>query len=156
MSYLATLPLTGKCWTRRKTRQRRTLRLDVGRPKGGKARMKKLLASGRDRTAHPILGPISNETQTPIGAVRSPHQVDQEADSQWPRRFRQRNAHRMTNLQFKLVFGLFSLFMLGTPLYAQIIDQSLCVQCLSTTKVELKKCLEAANAIKREVQSAIQ
>ena len=99
----------------------------------------------------------------------------------------QRNSHRMTNLKFKLVFGLFSLFMLGTPIYAQIIDQSLCVQCLSTTKAELKKCLEAAisqedktscqekqdtraktcenecqiereaaNAIKREVQSAIQ
>lgn len=50
----------------------------------------------------------------------------------------------MTNLKFKLMFGLFSLLLLETPLYAQIIDQSLCTQCLITAKAELKKCLEAA------------
>ena len=33
--------------------------------------------------------------------------------------------------------------LLGTPVYAQI-DQSLCVQCLASTKEELKKCLDAA------------
>jgi hypothetical protein len=56
----------------------------------------------------------------------------------------QRNSHRMTNLKFKLVFGLSSLLLLGTPIYGQIIDQSLCIQCLTTAKAELKKCLEAA------------
>jgi hypothetical protein len=50
----------------------------------------------------------------------------------------------MTNLKFKLAFALFPFLMLGTPIYAQIIDQSLCVQCLTTSKAELKKCLESA------------
>lgn len=50
----------------------------------------------------------------------------------------------MTNLKFTLVFGLFSLIMIETPLYAQIIDQSLCVECDTTVKAELKTCLEAA------------
>jgi hypothetical protein len=50
----------------------------------------------------------------------------------------------MTNLKFKLVFGLFSLLLLWTPTHAQIIDQSLCTQCLTTAKGEFKKCLEAA------------
>ena len=54
----------------------------------------------------------------------------------------------MTHLKFKLAFafGLFTLIMLGTLIYvyAQIIDQSLCVQCLTTSKTELNKCLEAA------------
>jgi len=47
-------------------------------------------------------------------------------------------------MKFTLAFGWFSLLMLWTPIYAQIIDQSLCVQCLTTAKAELKKCLEAA------------
>lgn len=47
-------------------------------------------------------------------------------------------------MKFTLAFALFPLILLGTPVYAQIIDQSLCVQCLTTAKVELKKCLEAA------------
>ena len=47
-------------------------------------------------------------------------------------------------MKFKFAFALFPLIMLGTPLYAQIIDQSLCVQCLTTTKAELKTCLEGA------------
>ena len=50
----------------------------------------------------------------------------------------------MTNLNFKFAFALFSLLILGTPIYAQIIDQSLCVQCLTTAKEELIKCLDAA------------
>jgi hypothetical protein len=41
-----------------------------------------------------------------------------------------------------LVLGVFAV-LLGTPVYAQI-DQSLCVQCLATTKEELKKCIDAA------------
>ena len=55
-----------------------------------------------------------------------------------------RNSHRMTNLKFTLAFALFSLLILETPIYAQVIDQSLCVQCLATAKAELNKCLEAA------------
>lgn len=50
----------------------------------------------------------------------------------------------LTNLKFKLLFGLFSLLLLGAPTHAQVIDQSLCTQCLTTAKAELKKCLEAA------------
>lgn len=50
----------------------------------------------------------------------------------------------MINLKFTLVFGLFSLIMIATPIYAQIIDQSLCVQCVTTAKAELNTCLEAA------------
>ena len=46
-------------------------------------------------------------------------------------------------MKFKLVFALFPLILLGTPLYAQI-DQSLCLQCLTTAKEELKKCLDEA------------
>jgi len=41
-------------------------------------------------------------------------------------------------------FALFPLIMLGTPIYAQIIDQSLCVQCLTTAKAKLKTCLDGA------------
>ena len=45
-------------------------------------------------------------------------------------------------MKFKLVLAWFTI-LLGTPVYAQI-DQSLCVQCLTTAKAEVKKCLEAA------------
>ena len=34
--------------------------------------------------------------------------------------------------------------MLATPIYAQVIDRSLCEQCLAISKAELTKCLEAA------------
>jgi hypothetical protein len=64
--------------------------------------------------------------------------------SQWLRHVVERNSHQMTNLTFKLALALLSLLMLGTPLYAQIIDQSLCVQCLATAKEELKKCIDEA------------
>jgi len=47
-------------------------------------------------------------------------------------------------MTFKLALALVSLIMLGTPIHAQIIDQTLCVQCLTTAKDELKKCLDAA------------
>lgn len=47
-------------------------------------------------------------------------------------------------MKFKFMFAWFPLIMLGAPVYAQIIDQSLCVQCLTTSKAELTKCLEAA------------
>jgi hypothetical protein len=52
-------------------------------------------------------------------------------------------SHRRTELKFKLVFALLSLILLGTPVYAQI-DQTLCLQCLTTAKEELKKCLDEA------------
>jgi hypothetical protein len=52
-------------------------------------------------------------------------------------------SHRRTELKFKLVFALLSLTLLGTPVYAQI-DQTLCLQCLTTAKEELKKCLDEA------------
>ena len=47
-------------------------------------------------------------------------------------------------MKFTFAFALFPLIMLGTPIYAQTIDQSLCVQCLATAKEELKKCLDEA------------
>jgi len=47
-------------------------------------------------------------------------------------------------MKFKFAFALFPLIMLVTPIYAQIIDQSLCVQCLTTAKEESKKCLDGA------------
>ena len=50
----------------------------------------------------------------------------------------------MTKLKLALVLALVSSFMGETPVYAQIIDQSLCVQCLATAKAELQKCLEGA------------
>lgn len=46
-------------------------------------------------------------------------------------------------MKFKPVFALFPLALLGTPLYAEI-PQSLCEQCLTSAKQELKKCLDAA------------
>ena len=56
----------------------------------------------------------------------------------------ERNSYGMTILGYKLAFAVFPLLMLGTPLYAQIIDRSLCEQCLTISKAELKRCLEAA------------
>jgi hypothetical protein len=50
-------------------------------------------------------------------------------------------------MKFKPVFALFPLVLLGTPLYAQI-DETLCLQCLTTAKEELNKCLD--EAISRE------
>ena len=47
-------------------------------------------------------------------------------------------------LKLKFAFAALSLFTLGTPAYAQLIDQGLCVRCLATAKAELTKCLEAA------------
>jgi hypothetical protein len=47
-------------------------------------------------------------------------------------------------MKFKFAFALFPLIMFGTPIYAQIIDQSLCVQCLTTAKAELKTFLDGA------------
>ena len=57
---------------------------------------------------------------------------------------RERNSHRVTKLEFKLALALFPLLMLGAPIYAQIIDRSLCEQCLTKSKAELQSCLEAA------------
>ena len=42
------------------------------------------------------------------------------------------------------VTGRQHLLLLGAPIHAQIIAQSLSTQCLTTAKAELKKCLEAA------------
>ena len=50
----------------------------------------------------------------------------------------------MIKLEFKLAFALFPLLMLGTPIYAQVIDRSLCEQCLTAAKAELNRYLEAA------------
>ncbi|HSL05345.1 MAG TPA: hypothetical protein VK901_17585 [Nitrospiraceae bacterium] len=50
-------------------------------------------------------------------------------------------------MKFKLVFALFPLILLGMPIYAQI-DQSLCLQCLTRAKEEMKTCL--AEAISHE------
>jgi hypothetical protein len=47
-------------------------------------------------------------------------------------------------MQFKFSVALFPLIMFGTPIYAQIIDQNACVQCLTTAKAELKTCLDGA------------
>jgi len=47
-------------------------------------------------------------------------------------------------MKFKFAFAMFPVIVFGTPIYAQTIDQSLCMQCLTTAKAELKKCLEAA------------
>jgi hypothetical protein len=47
-------------------------------------------------------------------------------------------------MKFTLVFALLPLIMIGTPIYAQIIDESLCVQCLATAKKEGEKCLDGA------------
>jgi hypothetical protein len=47
-------------------------------------------------------------------------------------------------MKFTFAFAVFPLIMLGTPIYAQTIDQSLCVQCLITAKEESKKCLDGA------------
>lgn len=46
-------------------------------------------------------------------------------------------------MQFRSHVGLPQLFLYGVILYAQI-DQSLCTQCLTQAKEELKKCLGAA------------
>lgn len=46
-------------------------------------------------------------------------------------------------MKFKPIFVLFSFALLGTPLHAEI-AQDLCLQCLTTAKEELKKCLDAA------------
>jgi hypothetical protein len=48
-----------------------------------------------------------------------------------------------TDMKVKLLFALFPLILLGTPIYAQI-DQKLCSQCLKTAQEELKKCLDEA------------
>ena len=50
----------------------------------------------------------------------------------------------MTKLEFKLAFALFPLLMLGSPIYAQVIDRSLCEQCFTISKAALNSCLEAA------------
>jgi hypothetical protein len=46
-------------------------------------------------------------------------------------------------MKIKLVFALFPLIFLGTPVHAQI-DQNLCAQCLKTAQEEFKKCLDEA------------
>ena len=46
-------------------------------------------------------------------------------------------------MKVKLVFALFPLILLATPIYAQI-DQKLCSQCLKTAQEKLKKCLDEA------------
>ena len=48
------------------------------------------------------------------------------------------------HLKLKFSLALLSLLTLGTPIYAQIIDHSPCVQCLATARAELTKCLDAA------------
>ena len=62
-------------------------------------------------------------------------------------------ARGVTDMKFSLVFALFPLISLATPIYAQI-DQSLCVQCLETAKEELEKCL--GEAISQEDKKSCQ
>ena len=51
-------------------------------------------------------------------------------------------SHWRTDMKPTLVLAVFAV-LLGTPVYAQI-DESLCMQCLASTKEELKKCFEEA------------
>jgi hypothetical protein len=51
--------------------------------------------------------------------------------------------HLRADMKFKLVFALFPLILLGTPIYAQI-DQSLCLKCLKAAQDEVKACLDEA------------
>ncbi|HEX6728136.1 MAG TPA: hypothetical protein VF078_12345 [Nitrospira sp.] len=46
-------------------------------------------------------------------------------------------------MQFRSLFGFPQLLLYGVILYAQI-DQSLCTQCITQAKKELKECLDAA------------
>ena len=48
--------------------------------------------------------------------------------------------HLRTDMRFKLVFALFSLLFLGSPVYAQ----SPCSECLTAVEENLKKCLDNA------------
>jgi hypothetical protein len=50
----------------------------------------------------------------------------------------------MTRLKFEYALPLFSFLMLSAPVFAQSIDKTLCMQCLTTAKDELRKCLDAA------------
>lgn len=50
----------------------------------------------------------------------------------------------MTYLRHQLTLALFAFIMLATPSYGQVIDRSLCDQCITTSKAELQRCLEAA------------
>ncbi|HXC68179.1 MAG TPA: hypothetical protein VN638_12205 [Nitrospiraceae bacterium] len=50
----------------------------------------------------------------------------------------------MTYLRHQLTLASFAFIMLATPTYGQVIDRSLCDQCLITSKAELQRCLEAA------------
>jgi hypothetical protein len=52
-------------------------------------------------------------------------------------------SHLRIDMKFKLVFALFPLILLGTPIYAQI-DQSLCLKCLKAAQDEVKACLDEA------------
>ena len=62
-------------------------------------------------------------------------------------------SHLRTDMKFKLVFALFPLILLGTPIYAQI-DQSLCTQCLKAAQDELKQCLDEAISQEDKVSCA--
>ena len=50
----------------------------------------------------------------------------------------------MIYIRHHLTLALFAFIMLATPTYGQVIDRSLCDQCLTTSKAELQRCLEAA------------
>jgi hypothetical protein len=54
--------------------------------------------------------------------------------------FRHDIYHLRTDVKFKLVFALFSLLFLGSPIYAQ----SPCSECLTAVEENLKKCLDNA------------
>src|SRR5215210_4270765 len=44
----------------------------------------------------------------------------------------------------RLTLALSSFLMLGAPVFAQSIDKTLCMQCLTIANEELRKCSEAA------------
>jgi hypothetical protein len=50
----------------------------------------------------------------------------------------------MTIRKNKFALALLAFIMLGTSIYAQVIDRSLCEQCFAISKAELQRCLEAA------------
>jgi hypothetical protein len=68
------------------------------------------------------------------------------------RPFNSNTSHWRTDMKPILVLAVFAA-LLGTPVYAQI-DQSLCVQCLASTKEKLKKCL--VEAISQEDKKSCQ
>ena len=54
------------------------------------------------------------------------------------------NSHSMTHFTHYLALAWLTCILLAIPSYAQVINRSLCEQCITTSKAELQRCLEAA------------